>query len=74
MSVTVSSRGTTKVKKVTVGKPIRRINTAVANVNNIAGISTEGAETGSVLVYNAATDTWEAEKTLENTNVNGGQY
>jgi hypothetical protein len=74
MAVTVSSRGTTKVKKVTVGKPIRKINPAVATVNNIAGISTEGAETGSVLVYNENTNTWEAQKTLENTNVNGGQY
>ena len=65
---------TTQIKKIVVGTPIRRVASGSFNVNNLGGIDTTGAVTGSVLVYNAATGNFEAEEELENTHVNGGQY
>lgn len=74
MAVTVSSRGTTKVKRVVVGKPIRRINTSQGNINNLGGVDTSGKVDGSVLVYNASSGNFEAVAELNNQEVNGGQY
>lgn len=74
MAVTVSLRGKTKVKRVVVGKPIRRINTTQGNINNLAGVDTSGATDGAVLVYNESTENFEATTTLNNQEVNGGQY
>lgn len=74
MAVTVSLRGNTKVKRVVVGKPIRRINTTVINVDNLGGIDTAGKVNGSLLIYNSATGNFEASTLLENQEVNGGQY
>lgn len=74
MAVTVTSRGKTKVKKVIVGKPIRRIDNESGSINNLGGVNLADAEDGSVLVYDAGADEWVAKKTLDNTNVNGGQY
>lgn len=74
MATTVSTRGTTRVKRVTVGKPVRKINEAIADVRNIRGLDVSAAEEGSTLVYNPDTETFEAVKNLENTNINGGQY
>lgn len=62
------------VKKVVVGTPVRRVSSGAFNVDNIGGIVTAGAETGSVLVYDGETDRWVAQKTLENTNITGGQF
>lgn len=74
MAVTVSSRGRTKVKRVVVGKPIRRINTSQGNINNLNGVDTSGVVDGATLVYNAATGNFEATAELNNQEVNGGQY
>ena len=74
MAVTVSLRGNTKVKRVVVGKPIRRIDTTTGNINNLAGIDTSGKVDGSVLVYNESTGNFEAVSELNNQEVNGGQY
>jgi hypothetical protein len=74
MAVTVSLRGKTKVKRVVVGKPIRRINTTQGNINNLAGVDTSGKTDGAILVYNESTENFEATSTLNNQEVNGGQY
>lgn len=74
MAVTVSLRGKTKVKRVVVGKPIRRINTTQGNINNLAGVDTSGVTDGAILVYNESTENFEATSTLNNQEVNGGQY
>lgn len=74
MAVTVSTRGRTKVKRVVVGKPIRRVNTTTGNINNLAGIDTSGAVDGATFIYNEATGNFEASRELNNQEVNGGQY
>lgn len=74
MAVTVSLRGKTQVKRVVVGKPVRRVNTATGNINNLAGVDTTGKEDGSILVYNSSSDNFEATKSLEEQDINGGQY
>lgn len=74
MAVTVSLRGTTKVKRVVVGKPIRRINTSTGNINNLTGVDVSGATDGATLIYNASSGNFEATTTLEKQEFNGGQY
>jgi|TARA_B110000879_G_scaffold106422_1_gene143185 hypothetical protein len=75
MATTVSLRGKTKVKRVVVGKPVRRVIEAAGNsINAITGVNTDGAVEGSVLVYNASTTAWEATTTLDQQELNGGQY
>jgi hypothetical protein len=43
-------------------------------VNNIAGIDTTGATTGSLLIYNSTLSKWVANKNLEEQIINGGSY
>lgn len=74
MATTVSLRGKTKVKRVIVGKPVRRVIEAGNSIDAITGVNTDGAVNGSVLVYNASTTAWEATTTLEQQELNGGQY
>lgn len=72
--IQTSSRGTTKVRRVTVGKPVKRIDPAKVDVDNIIGIDTSGKTDGSVLVYNTSSDNFESTLTLDKQLVNGGQY
>jgi hypothetical protein len=74
MAVTVSLRGNTKVKRVVVGKPIRRINTTTGNINNLGGVDTSAVTDGAVLIYNGSSGNFEATTELNNQEVNGGQY
>jgi hypothetical protein len=74
MAVTVSLRGTTKVKRVVVGKPIRRVLSTTGNINNIGGVDTSNVTDGAVLVYSATSGNFEATAELNNQEVNGGQY
>jgi RNase H-fold protein (predicted Holliday junction resolvase) len=74
MAVTVSLRGKTQVKKVVVGKPIRRIETQTTTIENIQGLDVSDREDGSVLVYNGSSSSFEATKLLEKQEINGGQY
>lgn len=74
MAVTVSLRGKTKVKRVVVGKPIRRIVSTTGNINNLAGVDTAGAVDGAILVFSEASGRFEATTELNNQEVNGGQY
>lgn len=74
MVSTVSTRNATKVKRIVVGKPIRRIQTTTGNIDNLAGVSTQGKVDGSLLVYNATSEDFEATTTLDKQEVDGGQY
>lgn len=74
MVSTVSTRNATKVKRIVVGKPIRRIQTTTGDIDNLAGVNTQGKVDGSILVYNSSTEDFEATTTLENQEVDGGQY
>lgn len=74
MAVTVSTRERTKVRKVTVGKPIRRIREAALDISEVGGIDISEAQEGSTLVYRAGTGTFEAVQDLDTTDINGGQY
>ena len=74
MAVTVSLRGKTKVKRVVLGKPVRRIDTATGNIDNLNGVDTSNKENGSTLVYNAASGNFEATRILDEQDINGGQY
>ena len=73
MAIKVGVSGT-RVAKVVVGTPVKRVTSGAFSVSNLGGVDTTGAINGSVLVYNAATGKFEAEQELENTNFNGGQY
>lgn len=65
----------TQVKRVVVGRPIRRVQEASGtSINGILGLDPSGAVTGSILVYNESTENFEATLQLEEQNVNGGQY
>lgn len=74
MAVTVSLRGRTQVKKVVVGKPIRRIDTQLTTIDNIEGLDVAGRADGDVLVYNESSQNFEAKKLLDKQEINGGQY
>lgn len=74
MAVIVTTNGTTKVKKVVVGRPVKRINSTTGNINNLAGVDTTGAQQGSVLVYDETSSSFNATNDLEDQNLNGGQY
>jgi len=74
MATTVSLRGKTRVKRVIVGKPIRRITQSSGSVGALADVNIEGLVNGAVLVYNETTSRWEATAELNQQEVNGGQY
>ena len=77
MATTVSTRGRTKVRRVLVGKPIRRIKTDVTtNVTlaTLGGVDISAAVDGSTLVFNVSTGNFEATTELDRQDVNGGQY
>lgn len=73
-SITISPGNTTLIKRIVVGTPVRRVNEAQANINDLNGINTSGKVNGSVLVYNATNSLWEATLDLEQQNVNGGSF
>ena len=56
----VASKGITIVKRVTDGKPVRKVNAAVVSIDNLQGVNTSGAENEYILQYNSSTSTWEA--------------
>ena len=73
MAIKVGVSGT-RVAKVVVGTPVKRVTSGAFSVSNLGGVDTTGAINGSVLVYNESSGKFEAEQELENTNFNGGQY
>lgn len=66
----------TVVKKIVVGRPIRRVSGSggSANIDSIIGVDTSGKTNGSLLVYNSSSTLWEANNNLEEQIINGGQY
>lgn len=67
----------TQVKKVIVGRPVRRIRQAridIINIIEIEGIDLSNLQDGSVLVYNESTTNFESTVNLEKQNINGGNY
>lgn len=73
-NITVTPGQTTIIKKIKVGTPVRRIREANFNLNELLGVNTVGKVNGSVLVYNASSELWEATLDLEEQNINGGGY
>ena len=65
---------TTQVKQVTVGTPVKRVTSGAFSINNLSGVTTTGATTGSLLIYSTAASAWVASKDLEEQNINGGSY
>lgn len=74
MAITAVAGSTTQVKKVVVGTPVKRVTSGTFNINNLAGVVTTGAVNGSLLIYNATEEEWQAGVDLENQNINGGSY
>lgn len=71
--------GSTQVKRVTVGTPvriIRRVQAADFNFGNLAGVNITDAVNGSLLVYNEVTEDFEAKTEIDNEiiNFNGGNF
>lgn len=64
----------TQVKKVIVGRPVRRIQLAKLNIFEIEGIDLSNLQDGSVLVYNESTTNFESTVNLEKQSINGGNY
>ena len=73
-SIVAVAGTTTQVKKVIVGTPVRRVTSGAFNINNLGGVSTEGAVNGSLLIFNAPSAKWESSLDLEEQNINGGSY
>ena len=75
MAVPVQVGGsTTKVRKIVIGTPVKRVSSGAFVVNNIGGIDTSNAVEGAVLVYDAASGDFVAKKQLTDTDFDGGQY
>lgn len=72
-SVAVSG-STTQVKKIVVGTPVRRVNSAT-NLNNLADVDVTNLQNGSLLVYNTTSSKWVATKELgDSQQLNGGSF
>lgn len=72
----VQTSNKTIVRKVMVGKPVRRVTaTSGVGIGNISGIDISGGlEDGDVLVYDGAKSNFEPTRQLEKQFINGGHY
>jgi hypothetical protein len=71
----VSTGTTTKVKRVTLGRPVRRVTSDNGTLSGLNDINLNGGPTeGDVLVYHESDEAWHAQKLLEKQEINGGQY
>lgn len=78
MAIKVIS-GSTQVKQVTVGSPVRivrRIKASDFQFGAIQGVDLTGVTDGALLVYNGGTENFESKVELTNTNTtfNGGNF
>tara|TARA_Y100000389_G_scaffold95692_1_gene92365 strand:- start:1314 stop:1574 length:261 start_codon:yes stop_codon:yes gene_type:complete len=75
-SVQVQTGNVTRVKKIIVGKPVRRVTAGAFTLGTLAGVDLTGVVDGSMLVYNGTASKFEAKVSLDNqnTNVNGGNF
>lgn len=72
----IQSSNKTVIKKVMVGKPVRRVTpTSGVSIANITGIDVSGGlKDGDVLVYSSVESNFEPTRQLEKQFINGGQY
>jgi hypothetical protein len=74
-SVVVTSGTTTQVKKVVVGKPVRRVTAGQFRLNNLGDVDISNLQNGSLLIYSATSSKWVAKKEVdEGQEVDGGSY
>lgn len=76
---TVKAAGSlTQVAKIVIGTPVRRVSQSTQAVSALNGgisdFDLTGITDGSVLVYDAASQKFIVKKTINNTNITGGQY
>lgn len=64
----------TQVKKVIVGRPVRRVRESRFSISEIEGVDLSSLQDGGVLVYNESTTNFESTINLEKQNINGGNY
>ena len=74
--VQVQTGNVTQVKKVVVGRPVRRVTSGAFSITNLAGVDLTGVTDGSMFVYNGTTAKFESKVELDNTNtnINGGNF
>jgi len=70
----VSPGEITKVARVTVGRPVRRIVENSGRLGLLNDVDVSAITNGSVLVYSTSTSKWTASLDLEEQNINGGSY
>ena len=73
-SLIVTSGTTTQVKKVVVGRPVRRVQEAGNSINNASDVDISTLVNGSLLVYNTTSSKWTSTTELANQDINGGTY
>lgn len=75
-SVVVTSNSNTLVKKVVVGKPVRRVSAGSSNLlNSLGDVDVNNLKNGSLLIYKTSTQKWTSTKDVEEgQNINGGSY
>ena len=68
--------GTTVVKRVVIGTPVRRVKSGAFSITNLNGVDLTENGDGALLVYNASTTNFEAKVEVDNvnTNINGGNF
>lgn len=70
----ISTGNNTKVKRVTLGRPVSRILADNGNLSNLNDVDASTPEEGDVLVWHEDVDKWIAQKLLDKQEINGGQY
>src|SRR6056300_1323460 len=66
----VSTKNVTIVQRVTVGRPVRKIDPRIVNIDEIRGIDTSGKEDGDSLVWNSTEGVWKPEAISASSNIN----
>lgn len=74
MAIKVVTNGTTQVKTVKVGTPVRRVASGGFQISNLGGVDISAAENGSILIYDATQSKFVASKELSEQDISGGQY
>lgn len=74
-SIVVTSNSNTLVKRVVVGKPVRRVSAGSFLLNSLGDVDVSNLENGSLLIYKTSTQKWTSSKDVEDgQNLNGGSY
>lgn len=73
-SVIKVSSNSTRVAKVTIGRPVRRVYEQGGRLERLNDVDLSSLSDGAVLVYSSSTSKWTATLDLEEQNINGGSY